>query len=91
MSETIDNSAEEKKFNLESRRWQNRRKMAYVALGTGCLICTAAVCIAAFSSIERVNALGELGAVFLGILGFLGSIVVAYVGTAAYSEVRLWK
>lgn len=84
-------SPEEKKLELEFRRWKNRRKMAYSALATGIIVCLAATGVMTFSDIERVKTLGELGAVFLGILGFLGSIVVAYVGSAAYSDVRLWK
>lgn len=85
-----DFSEEEKKLELENRRWNNRRKMAYSALGTGIVICLTVISIMAFADIERIKAISESGAVFLGVLGFLGSIVVAYVGTAAYSDVRLW-
>lgn len=82
---------EEKKFELESRRWTNRRKMAYTALYVGCGICMSATGLLLFGDIERVKALGELGTVFLGMLGFLGGIVMAYIGSAAYSDVKLWK
>ena len=82
---------EEKKFNLESRRWKNRRKMAYIALITGVIVCLSAMGVVCFGSIERVTALSEFGAVFLGILGFLGGIVMAYIGTALVSDVKLWK
>jgi uncharacterized membrane protein len=82
---------EEKKFSLDSRRWRHRRKMAYIALITGVLICLAAMGVVCFGSIERVKALSEFGAVFLGILGFLGGIVMAYIGTALVSDVKLWK
>jgi len=47
--------------------------------------------VVGFGSIERVTALSEFGAVFLGILGFLGGIVMAYIGTALVSDVKLWK
>jgi hypothetical protein len=47
--------------------------------------------VVCFGSIERVKALSEFGAVFLGILGFLGGIVMAYIGTALVSDVKLWK
>jgi hypothetical protein len=82
---------EEKKFDLESRRWANRRKMAYIALLTGCGVCGSVVGVLLFGDIERVKAMGELGSVLLGVLGFLGGTVMAYIGSAAYSDVKLWK
>ncbi len=82
---------EEKKFELESRRWKHRRKMAYYALSLGSGICISVTALILFGSVERVKALGELGAVFLGMLGFLGGVVMAYIGSATYSEVKLWK
>jgi len=89
MSEEFN--AEEQKFILESKRWKNRRKIAYIAMFTGAIICLVTSAIMAFGSVERVNALSEFGFVFLGMLGFLGGIIMAYIGTAAYSDVRIWK
>ena len=85
MSEATD------KAQLEKDRWINRRRMAWAALVMGSGICGAAAAVLLFGSVERVKALGELGAVFLGMLGFFGGIVMAYIGSAAYSDVRLWK
>lgn len=89
MSEEFN--AEEQKLILESKRWKNRRKIAYIAMFTGSIICLATTGIMSFGSVERVKALSEFGFVFLGMLGFLGGIIMAYIGTAAYSDVRIWK
>lgn len=86
-----DGDFEQQKFELESRRWKHRRYMAYTALWFGCGISASAAAVMLLGDIERVKALGDLGAVFLGILGFLGGVVMAYIGTAAYSDVKLWK
>ena len=55
MSEEFN--AEEQKFILESKRWKNRRKIAYIAMFTGSIICLATTGIMSFGSVERVKAL----------------------------------
>jgi hypothetical protein len=82
---------DEFKLDLENRRWINRRKMAWVALYVGCGFACGTLAIIAFGSLDRVKLIGDLGPVVLGFMGFFGGIVMAYIGSAAYSDVKLWK
>jgi len=79
------------KLDMESARWVNRRKMAWASLYLSLGITFSILYIIAFGTIDRVNALAQYGAIILGMYGFCAGIIMAYIGSAAYSDVRLWQ
>lgn len=80
---------EEQKLELESKRWTNRRKMAW---GSFFFLIGLTGTIGAFlalASPERIAAAHTFEMTIVSILGVFAGIIMAYIGTAAYSEVRL--
>ena len=84
-------SEKEHQLSLEERRWVNRRKMAWWAFLFGSGFAFGMLFVVIWGDLDRVKLMGDLGPVVLGCMGFFAGIVMAYIGSAAYSDVRLWK
>jgi len=82
---------EEKDLDLENKRWENRRKMAwgswYFLIGFSLVIGSFLL----FASAERITAASAFEMTIVSILGVFAGIVMAYIGSAAYSDVRIGK
>jgi len=81
---------------INKRRWVNRRKMAWIAFKAMMLesilifsvFCALLITGADKEAMESVAAWWPL---FTVIFSAQGGIVMAYIGSAAYSDVRLFK
>lgn len=86
---------ESEKLKLDNERWKNRRGMAWKAFYLACTL-TVVLFLAALGlwftgDTETINAASEWSVILVGALGGLWSVVAAYIGSAAYSDVRLLK
>lgn len=81
---------EDRKLALDSRRWKNRRKMAWLSLIAAVIQTAFLMIMLAVLPIPHLEALSGYGVLFIAIYGFYAGIIMSYVGTAAYSDVKLW-
>ncbi len=65
--------------------------MAWACLVSGILQTIVLLATLILAPVDRVTALAQYGALFMAMYGFYAGVIMAYVGTAAYSDVRLWK
>lgn len=83
-----DVEAENTAIEIDNRRWKYRRKLAFGAFYLAAGVIAAIVAVVLFGDLERIAALGDMGALMLAVFGFLGGIIMAYVGSATYSDVK---
>lgn len=83
------------KQEIEDERWKNRRKMAWKAFNLASIlsvvVVVAIIVSVIFGTPEEIEAGAEYWAAIGVILGGLWGVVMAYIGSAAYSEVKLQK
>ena len=76
----------ELEFKLETRKWQNRKKMAYVSLYTLIAIDIFTFTIALFSTTGSEN-LAKIDGVIITLIATLGSLCGAYMGLSTWSDI----
>jgi hypothetical protein len=82
---------EDNNLEIEKKRWENRRKMAwrswYFLVGFSMTIGIFLL----FAPNEKIAAASAFEMTIVSILGVFAGIVMAYIGSAAYSDVRIGK
>lgn len=85
----MNDDEDQKKFELDSRRWANRRHLAWSSFLLAAVQTIGLLSLLFTASVDRVEAVAQYGAIIMAVYGFCAGIIMAYVGTAAYSDVRL--
>lgn len=80
---------------IEANRWENRRKMAWKAFKLASRLSVLTVIgifvLVIFAPADQVKAASEHWAALGIVFGGLWGVVMAYIGSSAYSDVRLFK
>lgn len=83
---TFEKEKEQAEFERDRRKWRIRRRLALVSFGFLILISIIFLIGAYTVDIEQAKASAQFNSIFIALIGFFSSIVIAYVGAVTYSE-----
>ena len=84
--DTFEKEKEQAEFERDRRKWKIRRRLALASFGFLMLISIIFLAGAYLVDIEQAKAASEFNGIFIALIGFFSSIVIAYVGAVTYSE-----
>lgn len=93
MTDSLSKEAQEQKLEVEERRWAFRKKIAAWSFYASCAIVgvVMALILAAVVTSLTVEPITKSSMLILGFLGFFAGNIMTYIGSAAYSDVRIWR